>query len=119
MRDQQNAYDRVAPHLREAAAGLAAVVAACLACSPIAAQTAAPMTPATYECAANAHCSVSCLVDGEKIVQTGSPQTITVRPLAANNYLVEFVEQNGHIQFAYLAGARVVCTLDGLTKKAD
>jgi hypothetical protein len=75
-------------------------------------------TSRTYSCDANAHCSVSCLVDGEKFVQTGSPKTVTVTPLSRNNYLVELVEQSGHVQFAYLAGTKVVCTLEGVTKKA-
>ncbi len=71
---------------------------------------------ASYECAANASCSIVCTVDGEKIVQTGSPKTVTVKPLAPNNYLVELVEQNGKTQYAYLAGVKVVCSLQGLTR---
>jgi hypothetical protein len=74
-------------------------------------------TPRTYSCDANTHCSVSCLVDGEKFVQSGSPKTVTVTQLAGNNYLVELIEQSGHVQFAYLAGTKVVCTLEGVTKK--
>jgi hypothetical protein len=31
---------------------------------------------------------------------------------------VELVEQNGHGQFLYLAGAKIVCNIDGLTRKA-
>jgi hypothetical protein len=31
---------------------------------------------------------------------------------------VELVKQNGHIQFLYLAGTKIVCNLDGLTRKA-
>jgi hypothetical protein len=27
------------------------------------------------------------------------------------------VEQNGHVQTLYLAGGKIVCNLDGLTKK--
>jgi hypothetical protein len=72
--------------------------------------------PVSYECAANARCSVACMVDGEKEIQTGSPKSITVTLLAPNNYVVELVEQSGHIQFAYLAGAKVICNLDGVTK---
>jgi hypothetical protein len=79
----------------------------------------APMPPPrTYECAANAHCSVYCQVDGDKQMQTGAPKTVTITPLAPNNYVVELVEQNGHIQFLYLAGTKVVCNIDGLTRKA-
>jgi len=74
--------------------------------------------PRTYECAANAHCSVDCRVDGDKQMQTGAPKTVTITPLAPNNYVVELVEQNGHIQFLYLAGTKVVCNIDGLTRKA-
>lgn len=72
----------------------------------------------TYSCEANAHCSISCLVDGEKVVQTGSPKTVTITQLSRNNYLVELVEQSGHVLFAYLAGAKVVCTLEGVTKSS-
>src|SRR5580704_13698018 len=79
----------------------------------------APMqAPRTYERAANAHCSVYCQIDGDKQLQTGAPKTVTITPLAPNNYVVELVEQNGHIQFLYLAGTKVVCNLDGLTRKA-
>jgi hypothetical protein len=79
----------------------------------------APMqAPRTYECAANAHCSVYCQIDGDKQMQTGAPKTVTITPLAPNNYVVELVEQNGHIQFLYLAGTKVVCNIDGLTRKA-
>jgi hypothetical protein len=74
--------------------------------------------PRTYECAANAHCSVYCQIDGDKQMQTGAPKTVTITPLAPNNYVVELVEQNGHIQFLYLAGTKVVCNIDGLTRKA-
>ena len=78
----------------------------------------APMqAPRTYECAANAHCSVFCQIDGEKQMQTGTPKTFTITPLAPNNYIVELVEQNGHVQTLYMAGAKIVCNLDGLTKK--
>jgi hypothetical protein len=86
--------------------------------SPLMAQ--APMqayTPRTYECAANAHCAVSCQIDGEKQMQTGAAKTVTITPIAPNNYVVELIEQNDHIQFLYLAGAKVVCNLDGLTRK--
>ena len=79
----------------------------------------APMqAPRTYECVANAHCSVYCQIDGDKQMQTGAPKTVTITPLAPNNYVVELVEQNGHIQFLYLAGTKVVCNIDGLTRKA-
>jgi hypothetical protein len=60
----------------------------------------------------------ACTVDGEKVTQTGSPKTVTVTVLARNNYLVDFVEQNGHTQSIYLAGTKVVCELDGLTRKS-
>jgi hypothetical protein len=56
------------------------------------------LAPRTYECAANAHCSVSCQVDGEKQMQTGAPKTVTITPLTPNSYIVELVEQNGHVQ---------------------
>src|ERR1700722_2072168 len=79
----------------------------------------APMqAPRTYECAANAHCSVYCQIDGDKQMQTGTPKTVTITPLAPNNYVVELVEQKGHIKFLYLAGTKVVCNIDGLTRKA-
>jgi hypothetical protein len=73
--------------------------------------------PHTYECAANAHCSVSCQIDGDKQMQTGAPKTFTITPIAPNNYVVDLVEQNGHVQTLYLAGGKIVCNLDGLTKK--
>jgi hypothetical protein len=73
--------------------------------------------PHTYECAANAHCSVSCQIDGDKQMQTGAPKTLTITPIAPNNYVVDLVEQNGHVQTLYLAGGKIVCNLDGLTKK--
>lgn len=86
--------------------------------APAVAQMAAPAhTPRTYECSANAHCDVYCVVDGEKQFQTGSPKEITVTQLAGNNYLVELTEQSGKTQFAYLAGTKVVCMLEGVTKK--
>ena len=84
--------------------------------APVMAQ--APMqAPRTYECAANAHCSVICQIDGEKQMQTGAPKTFTITPIAPNNYIVELVEQNGHVQTLYLAGGKIVCNLEGLTKK--
>jgi hypothetical protein len=99
--------------------GCLVMVILCLGSAAAAAQAPGQgATPRTYSCDANAHCSVSCLVDGEKVVQTGSPKTVTVTPLSRNNYLVELVEQSGHVQFAYLAGTKVVCTLEGVTKKA-
>ncbi len=73
--------------------------------------------PRTYECAANAHCSVFCQIDSDKQMQTGAPKTFTITPIAPNNYAVELVEQNGHVQTLYLAGGKIVCNLDGLTKK--
>ena len=95
------------------------LVAGMLAAGCAAAMAQAPMqAPRTYECAANAHCAVFCQIDGEKQVRTGAAMTVTITPIAANNYVVELVEQNGHIQFLYLAGAKVVCNLDGLTRKA-
>jgi hypothetical protein len=97
------------------------VVAGTLALGLASAMAQAPVqayTPRSYECAANAHCSVFCQIDGEKQMQTGAPKTVTITPIAPNNYVVELVEQNGHIQFLYLAGTKVVCNLDGLTRKA-
>ena len=73
--------------------------------------------PRTYECGANTHCAVSCQIDGDKLMQTGAPKTFTITPLAPNNYIVELVEQNGHVQTLYLAGGKIVCNLEGLTKK--
>ena len=73
--------------------------------------------PRTYECGANTHCSVSCQIDGDKQMQTGAPKTFTITPIAPNNYIVELVEQNGHVQTLYLAGGKIVCNLDGLSKK--
>jgi hypothetical protein len=95
------------------------LVAGTLAVGVAPAMAQAPMqAPRTYECAANAHCSVYCQIDGDKQMQTGAPKTVTITPLAPNNYVVELVEQNGHIQFLYLAGTKVVCNIDGLTRKA-
>ncbi len=73
--------------------------------------------PRTYECAANAQCSVSCQIDGDKQMQTGAPKTFTITPIAPNNYIAELVEQNGHPQTLYLAGGKIVCNLDGMTRK--
>jgi hypothetical protein len=99
------------------AARFGAAALLCLASPPIAAQTIGPASgPAVYDCAANAHCTISCTVDGEKTFQTGSPKTVTVKPLAPNNYLVELVEQGGHTLSYYLAGTKVICSLEGLTK---
>src|SRR5262249_11318891 len=97
-----------------------AVVAALYLGTPLAAAQApaAARTPRTYECAANGHCSVYCIVDGEKQFQTGSPKQVTVTPLARNNYLVEITEQDGRAEFAYLAGTKIVCLLEGVAKKA-
>jgi hypothetical protein len=94
------------------------LVAGMLAVGLASAMAQVPMQgPRTYECAANAHCSVSCQIDGDKEMQTGAPKTFTMTPIAPNNYIVELVEQNGHVQTLYLAGAKIVCNLDGLTKK--
>ena len=38
--------------------------------------------------------------------------------LAPNNYLVDLVEQSGHTFSVYLAGAKVICNLDGVTRGA-
>jgi hypothetical protein len=95
------------------------LVAAMLAVGVASAKAQAPMQVAhTYECAANAHCSVSCQIDGDKQMQTGAPKTLTITPIAPNNYVVDLVEQNGHVQTLYLAGGKIVCNLDGLTRKA-
>jgi hypothetical protein len=59
------------------------------------------------------------VVDGEKIFQTGVPKTVAVTLLARNNYLIELVEQTGHIQFGYLVGTKIVCTFEGMTKGSD
>jgi len=87
-----------------------------LGCAPVVAQ--APAT-GSYACAADAHCTVSCTVDGDKVLQTGGPKTVSVTMLAHNNYLVELLEQNGQIHYAYLAGTKVVCMLDGVTRKGS
>jgi hypothetical protein len=95
------------------------LVAAILAAGFASAEAQAPLqVPHTYECGANAHCSVSCQIDGDKQMQTGAPKTLTITPIAPDNYVVELVEQNGHVQTLYLAGGKIVCNLDGLTKKA-
>jgi hypothetical protein len=94
-----------------AAAMVAVGVAPAVAQAPV-------QAPRTYECAANAHCSVSCQTDGEKQMRTGAPKTVTVMLIAPNNYVVELVEQNGYVQTLYLAGTKVACNLDGLTRKA-
>jgi hypothetical protein len=51
-------------------------------------------------------------------MQTGSAKTISITKPARNNYLVELIEQSGHVQFAYLAGTKVVCTLEGVAKSS-
>lgn len=90
----------------------------CLGSSSLLAQGSGQVhTPVTYECAANAHCSISCSTDGEKVLQTGNPKTVAVTLLAPNNYLVDLVEQSGHTLSVYLAGAKVICNLDGITKR--
>jgi hypothetical protein len=95
-------------------------VTLCLGGPPVMAQSPG-QAPASlnYECPANAHCMVSCAVDGEKIFQTGTPRTIAVTLLAPNNYLVQLVEQSGHVQFGYLTGTKVICTFEGVTKKSQ
>jgi hypothetical protein len=86
---------------------------------PVAAQPAGESrVTESYECAANAHCTALCSVDGDKVMQTGGPKTLSVTMLAPNNYFVELVEENGQIHYAYLAGATIYCTLDGMTKKS-
>jgi hypothetical protein len=89
-----------------------------LGCGPSQAQTVgtSDSKSRTYECPANGHCNISCSVDGEKQVQTGTPKTVTMTPLGPSSYLLELVEQSGHTLFAYLAGTKVVCILDGVTK---
>jgi hypothetical protein len=95
------------------------LVAGMLAAGCAAAMAQAPMQgPRTYECAANAHCSVFCQIDGDKQMQTGAPKTFTITPIAPNNYVAELVEQNGHLQTLYMAGGKIVCNLDGLTRKS-
>ena len=98
--------------------GCYVVAMICLGASPLLAQAPGQVRMAvTYECAANAHCNVSCSVDGEKEFQTGSPKTVTVTLLAPNNYLVDLAEQNGNIQSMYLAGTKVICNFDGVARK--
>ena len=95
------------------------LVADMLAVGCAAAMAQAPMQgPRTYECSANAHCSVFCQIDGDKQMQTGAPKTFTITPIAPNNYVAELVEQNGHLQTLYMAGGKIVCNLDGLTRKS-
>jgi hypothetical protein len=72
--------------------------------------------PRTYECGANTHRSLSCQIDGDRQMQA-APKTFTITPLAPNNYIVELVEQNGHVQTLYPSGGKIVCNLDGLTRK--
>jgi hypothetical protein len=84
-----------------------------------AAQAQAPAasgSPASYECAAGGHCNVSCMVDGDKAFQTGTPKTITLTVLAPNNYLIDLVEQNGETQHLYVAGSKIICTFQGVSK---
>jgi hypothetical protein len=101
-------------HLR---AGRVVVAALCLGSHPAMAQSSGAAR--TYACGADAHCNVYCTVDGERQFQTGNPREVTVTPLAPNNYLVELTEQNGHTEFAYLAGTKVVCMLEGVSKKGS
>jgi hypothetical protein len=96
--------------------GSFALVALCSWMLPAAAQGTAHTAAASYECPANAHCTITCTVDGEKVTQIGDPKTVTVTPLGRNNYLIEFTEQGGHTQATYLAGTKVVCVLDGLIR---
>ncbi len=83
--------------------------------SALSAQEAKHTNAITYQCADPAHCIISCAVDGEKVVQTGTPKTIRVTPLGRNNYLIDLTEQSGRVLSAYLAGAKVACILDGMT----
>jgi hypothetical protein len=90
-----------------------------LAGSISATQAQAPATsvsPASYECAAGAHCNVSCTVDGDKAFQTGTPKTIALTLLAPNNYLVDLVEQSGETQHIYFSGSKVICSFEGVTR---
>jgi hypothetical protein len=90
-----------------------------LGASPLLAQTPAPpAAPSSYECAAGAHCNVSCTVDGDKAFQTGTPKTIALTMLAPNNYLVELVEQSGETQHIYFSGSKVICNFEGVTRAA-
>jgi hypothetical protein len=117
--------DLLAPALRPAVESdmtnrrrVGCLVAGLLAVGSASAMAQGPtQVPRIYECAANAHCSVSCQIDGDKPMQTGAPKTFTITPIAPNNYVAELVEQNGHVQTLYLAGGKIVCNLDGLTKK--
>jgi hypothetical protein len=118
MRDLKDTSEHVSFRICSLAAAAGIVMMLSLSSLPVAAQTPKqPLATASYECAANTHCTVSCLVDGDKVVQTGSPRSVTVSLLARNNYLVELVEENGQIHYAYFAGAKVVCALDGVTRK--
>jgi hypothetical protein len=88
-----------------------------LGASPLLAQTpGSAAAPSNYECAAGAHCNVSCVVDGDKVFQTGTPKTIAMIMLARNNYLVDLVEQSGETQHFYLAGSKIICNFEGLTR---
>jgi hypothetical protein len=92
----------------------------CLSIPPVMAQSPAPThAPVHYACPADGHCKFSCVVDGEKIFQTGVPKTVDVTLLARNNYLIELVEQTDHVQFGYLAGTKIVCTFEGMTKASN
>ena len=73
-------------------------------------------SPASYECAAGAHCNVSCTVDGDKAFQTGTPKTIALTMLAPYNYLVDLVEQSGETQHIYFSGSKVICNFEGVTR---
>jgi hypothetical protein len=91
-----------------------------LSCLPVMAQSPGQRhAPSHYECPADGHCKVSCVVDGEKIFQTGVPKTVAVTLLARNNYLIELIEQGDHIQFGYLAGTKILCTFEGMIKGSD
>jgi hypothetical protein len=96
--------------------GCLGVIMLCLGAATAAAQAPEGAAPRNYRCEADAHCTIYCTVDGEKVVQTGSPKVVTITPLARNNYLIELVEQTGHVQIAYLAGTKVMCTLEGFAK---
>jgi len=85
----------------------AVAITLCLGSSPLMAQ--APVQAyalRTYECAANAHCAVSCQIDGEKQMRTAA-KTVTVTPIAPNDYVVELVEQNGTFNLFIWPGRRL------------
>jgi hypothetical protein len=122
MRNPHNAWLRVLACFEDTAAAVAVLamlgVGHAFGSSPAAAQTSGlPTAPTTYECAEGHRCTVSCVVHGEKVLGTGIPKTVTVQPLAANNYYVELLEQNGEVHYAYLSGDNVTCILNDVSKK--